>query len=145
MRNHARNVEGRHVPGRPRHSPPCLSALGSGRRCNTSLPRLAENVPALAGALTHWALAPSLCTSHYRCAGSSIGRPSSLRNGTCPVVGKDPSHEARPMRQPARSALMAAAILLAACQEPSSPTQPTSAGPTPDLLAAPCARCLIPV
>jgi len=47
------------------------------------------------------------------------------------------------MRQPARSALMAAAILLAACQEPSSPTQPTSGGPTRDLLGAAVARYIV--
>ena len=47
------------------------------------------------------------------------------------------------MRQPARSALMAAAILLAACQEPSSPTQPTSGGLTRDLLGAAVARYIV--
>src|SRR2546422_9929797 len=47
------------------------------------------------------------------------------------------------MRQPARFALMAAAVLLAACQEPSSPTQPSSRGLSRDLLGVVAGRYII--
>src|SRR2546422_9245436 len=47
------------------------------------------------------------------------------------------------MRQPARFALMAAAVLLAACQEPSSPTQPSSRALSRDLLGVVAGRYII--
>jgi len=47
------------------------------------------------------------------------------------------------MRHPARFALIAAAVLLAACQEPSSPTQPRSGGLGRDLLGVVAGRYIV--